>query len=88
MSKTQFIARYRCIIEKLPVKPVQRPVLIIESENDPLVKPALRQQLKSLYPQAEVHTFKDARHFPYLNQPEAFTRLLREFVSKRSELTK
>lgn len=81
MSKAQFIARYQCIVEKFPVKPLRMPVLIIESENDPLVKPALRQQLKSLYPQARVHTFKDAGHFPYLNQPEAFTRLLRELVN-------
>ncbi|MCX7926001.1 MAG: alpha/beta hydrolase [Fimbriimonadales bacterium] len=80
MNKTQFLARYRCIIERFPVNPVSIPVLIIESENDPLVQPALRQQLRVLYPKARVHTFSDAGHFPYLNQPEAFTRLLREFV--------
>ncbi|MCS7066246.1 MAG: alpha/beta hydrolase [Fimbriimonadales bacterium] len=80
MSKAQFVARYRCIIEKFPVEPVRIPVLIIESANDPLVKPALRQRLKTLYPHAQIHTFPDAGHFPYLNQPQAFTRLLREFI--------
>lgn len=80
MNKQQFLARYRCIIEQFPVKPVSTPVLIVESANDPLVQPALREQLRALYPNARVHVFQDAGHFPYLNEPEAFTRLIRGFV--------
>jgi pimeloyl-ACP methyl ester carboxylesterase len=55
-------------------------VLIVESANDPLVKPQLREQLKALYPHAQVHSFADAGHFPYLNRPDAFTQLLRDFL--------
>jgi len=80
MSKAQFVARYRCIIQKFPVQEVRCPVLIVESANDPLVKPPLREQLKTLYPHAQVHSFPDAGHFPYLNRPEAFTKLLRDFL--------
>ncbi len=80
MSKAQFITRYRCIIQKFPVQEVRCPVLIVESANDPLVKPQLRERLKSAYPQAQVHSFADAGHFPYLNRPGAFTALLRDFL--------
>jgi maspardin len=80
MSKAQFLARYRCIIQKFPLEAVHCPVLIVESENDPLVKKPLRERLKSFYPDARVHTFPDAGHFPYLNRPDAFTQLLRDFL--------
>ena len=33
------------------------PVLIIESDNDPLVELKLREQLKATYPNSTVHTF-------------------------------
>ncbi|MCX7993019.1 MAG: alpha/beta hydrolase [Fimbriimonadales bacterium] len=80
MNKTLFLARYQCIVEQFPVQPVPVPVLIIESVNDPLVQPALRERLRALYVGARVHTFSDAGHFPYLNKPDEFTRLIREFV--------
>jgi maspardin len=80
MSKAEFLTRYRCIIQKFPLEAVRCPVLIVESENDPLVKQSLRDRLKSTYPQAQVHSFADAGHFPYLNRPEAFTQLLRDFL--------
>jgi len=80
MNKQQFLSRYQCIVEPFSVKPISVPVLIVESANDPLVQPALREQLRSLYPYARVHIFQNAGHFPYLNQPEAFTHLIREFV--------
>jgi pimeloyl-ACP methyl ester carboxylesterase len=80
MSKRQFLARYRCILQKFPVEEARAPVLIVESANDPLVKAPLRERLKSVYPQARVHSFGDAGHFPYLNQPEAFTQVMRGFL--------
>jgi pimeloyl-ACP methyl ester carboxylesterase len=80
MSKSQFLARYRCILQKFPLEEAHCPVLIVESANDPLVKPPLRERLKSVYPHAQVYSFGDAGHFPYLSQPEVFTQVVRDFL--------
>lgn len=72
MNKAQFLARYQCIIEPFETKSVRCPVLIVESDNDPLVKSNLRQKLKCLYPHAQIYTFYGAGRFPYLNEPARF----------------
>jgi predicted alpha/beta-fold hydrolase len=56
-------------------------MMIIESDNDPLVAPVLRSELKTTYPSAIVYTFKSAGHFPYLNRTEEHTRIIAEFFS-------
>lgn len=84
MTKKQFIARYRCILDHFE-PPISQsstiPVLIIEADNDPLVEEQLRQMLKATYPSAQVKTLHNAGHFPYLNQPEQYTRILLNFLS-------
>ncbi len=79
MRKAHVVQRYRCIIEKFSPATPAVPVLIIESDNDPLIEPSLRKQLKATYPNAEVYTFSGAGHFPYLNRPDEFTRVLKAF---------
>ncbi len=81
-SKTQFMNRYKVVVDPFFPRParyeVKRiPKLIIESDNDPLVPPELRSQLKALYPDAAVHTFHGEGHFPYINAAEVYTRTLR-----------
>lgn len=85
MSKAQFLARYYCVIDKF--KPVDNqtknvPLLIFESDNDPLILPELRTKLKQLYPTAQVHTFHQKGHFPYLNDPTEYNAVLGEFLAK------
>ena len=82
MSKAQLVARYSCVIEKFSPPVPAMPVMIIESDNDPLVEPVLREQLKVTYPDAIVHTFSGAGHFPYLNRAQEYTRLLLDFLSR------
>jgi len=82
MSKAQVTARAKAVIEPFALPDPAAagiPVLIIEADNDPLVKPALREQLRAAYPAAEVHTLHAAGHFPYLNAAETYTELLRAF---------
>ncbi len=83
MSKAQLLGRYLCVIEQFVAATPAIPLLIVESDNDPLVEPVLREQLKALYPRAAVYTFTGAGHFPYLNRAQEYTRLLAEFL--RSE---
>lgn len=85
MSKAQFIARYQCVIDKFdPIDGTQSdiPVLIVESDNDPLIPPALRATLKQYYKTAQVHTFHNKGHFPYLNAKDEYNTVLRNFLSK------
>ena len=85
MSKAQVTARAKAVIE-----PFQPPdpdaagisVMIIEADNDPLVEATLREQLKQTYPSARVETLHAVGHFPYLNDPETYTALLRDFFSQ------
>jgi pimeloyl-ACP methyl ester carboxylesterase len=85
MRKAQVVGRFYGVVEKFTVPDLEAlniPVLIIEADNDPLVELTLREQLKEIYPSAEVHTFSNVGHFPYLNRPEEYTELLSEFLGK------
>lgn len=85
MSKSQVVGRFHGVVEKFDAPDLSEldiPVLIIEADNDPLVELTLREQLKEIYPSAEVHTFSGGGHFLYLNHSEEYTELLLEFLSK------
>ncbi len=85
MSKAQFLTRFQSVIDPFtPPDPVQAgiPVMIIEADNDPLVEPALREMLKETYPTAVVQTLHNVGHFSYLNEPQMYTDLLREFFTE------
>ena len=84
MRKSQVLGRFKCVVEKFTPPDVASlgiPVMIIEADNDPLVEEELRAQLKRTYPSATVHTLAGAGHFPYLNRPVEYTRLLTDFLS-------
>ncbi|CAM1341895.1 alpha/beta fold hydrolase [Tenacibaculum amylolyticum] len=85
MSKNQFIGRFDIVLEYFDVQrnTIDKtiPILIIESENDPLVPVTLREKLKSTYPEATVFSFKDKGHFPYLNRPKEYNSILYNFLN-------
>ncbi len=84
MSKAQVVARYRCVIDPFtPADPaaLDIPVMIIEADNDPLVEEALREQLKTTYPSAVVHTLHNAGHFAYLSMSDAYLQALEAFMN-------
>lgn len=85
MSKADVISRYHLVIDKFkPANPEKSgvPVMIIESDNDPLVAESLRRMLKDTYPSAQVVTFENAGHFPYLNNSEKYGLTLAAFFSR------
>jgi maspardin len=82
--KRRLLARYHTVIEPFAVAdptPAGLPLLVLESSNDPLIDAELRAELRATYPTAEVHTFADGGHFPYLDQPAAYTAVLRRFLA-------
>lgn len=86
MSKKQFIGRVDLVLEHFePVSTeVQRsvPKLIIEADNDPLVNPQLQEGLRERYPEASVVRLHDVGHFPYLNEPRPYTRIIRQYLER------
>jgi pimeloyl-ACP methyl ester carboxylesterase len=55
-------------------------VLILQSDDDPATKPAMRLALRNMYPQAQIHTFQRAGHTPFLSQPDEFYPLVSAFL--------
>jgi len=87
-SKKQFINRFNVVVDKFTATPNKKeikriPKLIIESDNDPLIQPELRKQIKELYANAEVYTFYNEGHFPYINASEEFNKVLKDFFNKK-----
>ena len=83
MEIAQFKNRALCVLDiydKRLTKDI--PLLIIESDNDPLVPEPFRAQVKTTYPGAAVYTFSGAGHFPYLSHPDTYTRVLIEHLNR------
>ena len=82
--KRRLLARYHTVIEPFTVADPTaggRPLVVLESDNDPLIDADLRAALRATYPTAGVHTFTGGGHFPYLDQPAAYTAVLRRFLA-------
>ena len=57
-------------------------VLIIESENDRVVSKKDRNNLKSIYPNGEVYTFKDAGHMSFITKRETIIKIINIFLNR------
>ncbi len=89
-SKQQFMNRYYVVVDKFTATPnnytIKRiPKLIIESDNDPLIQPELRSQIKELYVNAMAYTFHNEGHFPYINAADKYNTILRKFLNSDNE---
>lgn len=84
MSKAQFLGRFQCVIDSFVAATLPNnsdiPIMLLEADNDPLVEEALREMLKTTYPAATVKTLHNVGHFPYLNEPETYTNIIRDFI--------
>jgi len=56
------------------------PALVVSGRQDRIVPPHLSATLHNLLPQSELHMLDDAGHMVMLEQPEAVTALLADFV--------
>lgn len=89
-SKKQFINRYYIVIDWFSIFPdnyeIKRiPKLIIESDNDPLIPAELRKEIKNLYKNAEVYTFHNEGHFPYISAIDEYNKVLKDFLNKEND---
>ncbi len=85
ITKKQFLNRYNIITEEFNLfqedKVTSIPKLIIESENDPLIKPELRHLLKEIYKEAKIYTFSNKGHFPYVIDSSTYNHILYHFLN-------
>lgn len=58
------------------------PSLLISGENDPIIPADHAADAHKLLPGSELVIFPKAGHMPYVDQPAAFARVLREFMGK------
>lgn len=58
-------------------------VLILESDDDPLISAAERENLKMVYPEAQVHTFHGAGHLTPVSRKREYVSLVRRFLSEQ-----
>ncbi|MBU7026323.1 MAG: alpha/beta hydrolase [Theionarchaea archaeon] len=56
-------------------------ILIVESDNDSAFDKSAREELKTLYPQAQIHTFRNAGHSPVYDNPTEYISVVRNFLS-------
>lgn len=85
VSKKGLIGRFDIVTDYFSAEPKKIaiaviPKLILEADNDPMITPQLRQQLKELYPEAQVFTFRNKGHFPYINDREEYNKVVKAFL--------
>ena len=56
-------------------------ILLLESTDDQYFSESQREALKSLYPQAQVHTFFEGGHTPSISRRYEFNSIVKEFLS-------
>ena len=90
LLKDVFIHQNNCLLE-LAREPQFTPddlkgwpgkVLIIESEDDPAIPARDRALLRSIYPNAQVHTFSDAGHASSILKREEVLSIIRGFLQR------
>lgn len=70
------------LADNRPILPrLTMPVLVITGGKDPVVKPDLRDELRTLTPMARRVEMPGLGHAPYLEDPGAYNALLDEFLS-------
>lgn len=59
------------------------PSLFILAENDALIKPQLKEQIKQLQPKAACSLINNAGHAPFISRPEEVVRQINEFINEQ-----
>ena len=87
--RAKLVAQQRCMLDSLQpafaalpdVRP-ELPVLIIESDNDPLLGAAARKALRDHFPDAEVQSFPGAGHISAMAETEAYAARVERFLKE------
>lgn len=89
LSPQALDAAYARVVDFCLHYPAQQPVwtgttLILESDDDPAVRPGDRARLKANYPQAQVHTFHGTGHLAAVLRLQEYLDVQRKFLRAAS----
>ena len=65
------------------LKDLRMPMLIMAGRFDRILFPRYQVKFKSYAPQAQFVMFEKSGHFPFIEEPENFTRIVKEFLQKK-----
>jgi len=90
LLKNVFIHQNNCLLELAQqpkftsedLKHWPGKILIIESDDDPAIPARDRALLRNIFPQAQVHTFRDAGHASSILKREEVLSIIRRFLQK------
>jgi pimeloyl-ACP methyl ester carboxylesterase len=66
----------------LPPMRANLPVLIIGSDNDPVIPASARRKLRASYPQAIVRSFPGAGHISAMAETDAYVQAVEAFLDR------
>ena len=86
MSGRHLKARVRALLTEgdvgpLPLGPDR--LVVIDCADDPLIPPALRDQVRQRYAGGALHSFERGGHFPYVTRAESYSAIIRERIVTR-----
>lgn len=86
-SKKSFRERYQIVTDEFDFNKNKSaidaiPKLIVECDNDPLVRLNLREKMKETYPNTEVYDFGNEGHIPSVSKANEYNKMLRSFLEK------
>jgi pimeloyl-ACP methyl ester carboxylesterase len=76
-------ARVLAVATSGAVPPLSLPasrIVIIDSDDDPLIPASARRAMRRRYKGAKSHRFKIGGHYPYITRPRQYTEVLRRYV--------
>lgn len=83
ISARHMKARVLALLRAGDAPPVPLPperIVIVDCEDDFVIAPVVRQEVRDRYPRATVHTLPSGGHFPYLSRAEEYTAILRRHL--------
>ncbi len=69
------------------VRSIAQPALVVHGREDPIVPVECSRWLFERLQDAELHLFSRCGHWAMLEKPEAFARVVAEFLGRRVEVT-
>ena len=69
--------------ENLPPLPIEDGrIVIVECDDDPMMPPTARAEVRKRYPGAEAQALPSGGHFPYISRPDAYTKIIADRLLK------
>ena len=76
------LRREHHIVDRLRELPI--PLLAVWGEEDLVIPPVSAEEVRSVLPNSAIHVLPECGHWPHMEKPEEFNRILTDFLSQAS----